>query len=98
MKDGIIFVRNKEEWQIAIPEQMTRKLTLETHTIFGHPGRYKTYHLIREIGIFRNMHKIVMNTIRSCDECQRNKSINYDPSGPIRTHKSTKVLEKCQLI
>jgi len=97
VKDGIIFVKDKEDWQIAIPEQMARRLTLETHTIFGHPGRYKTYHLIREIGIFRNMHKIVMDTIRSCDKCQRNKPINYDPSGPIRIHKSTRILEKVSI-
>jgi len=64
-KDGIIFVKDKEDWQIALPEQMARRLTLETHTIFGHPERYKTYHLIREIGTFRNMHEIVMDTIRS---------------------------------
>lgn len=41
-KDGIIFVKDKEDWKIAIPEQMARRLTLETHTIFRHPGRYKT--------------------------------------------------------
>ncbi|KAF0721413.1 Retrotransposable element Tf2 protein type 2 [Aphis craccivora] len=96
-KDGIIFVKDKEDWQIAIPEQMARRLTLETHTIFGHPGRYKTYHLIREIGTFRNMHKIVMDTIRSCDDCQKNKPINYDPSGPIKIHKSTRILEKVSI-
>jgi len=98
-KDGIIFVKNKDRWQIAIPEQMTKWLTLETHTAFGHPGRYKTYHLLKEIYeyTFRNMHTIVMDTIKKCDECQRNKPINYDLSGPIRIHKSVRILEKVSI-
>jgi len=101
IEDGIIFVKDSDKWQIAIPEQMARKLTRETHTIFGHPGRYKTYHLIREIGIFRNMHKIVMNTIRACDECQINniyiQPINYNPNGPMRSHKAARILEKVSI-
>jgi len=31
------------------------------------------------------------------DECQKNKPINYDPSGPIKMHKSTRILEKVSI-
>lgn len=64
----VYFVKNKEGWQITIPEQIASKLTIETHTAFGHSGRYKTYHMLKEICTFRNMHKIVIDTIRKCDE------------------------------
>jgi len=59
IKNGIVFVKNENEWQIAIPEQMTRRLTWETHVSFGHPGRYKTFYLLKEICTFRNVHRII---------------------------------------
>uniref|UniRef100_A0A2S2NBD6 RNA-directed DNA polymerase n=1 Tax=Schizaphis graminum TaxID=13262 RepID=A0A2S2NBD6_SCHGA len=97
IEKGVLFVKNKDEWQAAIPDQLAKMLTRETHILFGHPGRYKTFHLLREVCIFRNMQKTVINMIRTCDLCQRNKPLNYKADGPITAHKPEKILEKVSI-
>jgi len=97
IEKGILFVKNKDEWQAAIPDQPAKMLTRETHVLFGHPGRYKRFHLLREVCIFRNMQKTVINMIRTCDLCQRNKPLNYKADGPITAHKPEKILEKVSI-
>lgn len=98
-KNNIVFSRKGEtdKWQIMIPKHIANMIATETHEIMGHPGRYKTYHAIREEYSFANMHRIVAETVKNCDTCQRNKPINYAPGGRITTHKPKKILEKVSI-
>jgi len=77
----------------VIPLKIAPKLTQETHEIMGHPGRYKTYHKLRETCIFKNMHKITAQVTRSCDTCQRCKPVNFNTKGQHTSHKPTEPLE-----
>lgn len=43
------------------------------------------------------MHGVIKNTIKTCKECQKCKPLNYDSSGPVRSHKPTKPLEKISI-
>lgn len=90
-KNNITFSRNSTEhnWRIVIPNQITRKLTKETHEIMGHPGRYKTYQALQETCTFKNMHKITAEIVKNCDICQRSKPVNFNTAGPTRSHKPT---------
>ncbi|CAH1723231.1 unnamed protein product [Aphis gossypii] len=95
-KDGITFSRTKltEQWRVIIPEQIRDQIIRETHRTMGHPGRFKTYHVLNNICTFRNMNRSIANVIKTCDECQKNKPLNFKTAGNIMAHKPTKLLEK----
>lgn len=97
-KNNTIFSRTGiiDRWLI-VPEHMTEKLTIETHETIGHPGRFKTYHAMRETCTFKNMHRTVAKVIKNCDKCQRNKPINFSPHGITTSHKPKKLLEKISI-
>lgn len=79
IKYGVVFIKNKgnlSNYDTRTDGKWIDMLTWETHTIFGNPGRYKTYDLLRELCIFRNMHRIIMDTIKKFDDCQKNKPLN----------------------
>lgn len=96
IKNDVIFVRQnqKERWQLAIPSQVAKIMIQETHTAMGHPGRYKTYHALKEVCTIKNMHRLITQIIRSCDLCQKNKLLNYSTKGKMTTYKPTKKLER----
>lgn len=98
-KNNVIFVRREKNdmWQLAIPNHVAERLIVETHTQNGHPGRYKTYHALKEFCTFRNMHRRVALAIKSCDLCQRSKPLNYTVKGKTMSHKPTKKLEKVSI-
>lgn len=60
----------------------------------GHPGRFETYHAIKESCTFNNMHRTVAEILKNCDICQRNKSLNYASSGKTSSHKPRRILER----
>jgi len=88
-ENGVIFVRNKptDHWRVILPHQIATRLTKETHELMGHPGRYKAYHTLRKICVFKNMHKITAQIVRTCDTCQRCKPINFNSKGQNSSHK-----------
>jgi len=92
IKNGVVFSRNKgtEQWKVIIPEELQNQVIQETHNTMGHPGRFKIYHIINNTCIFKNMNKKVANIIKTCDECQKNKPINFKATGNIMAHKPTK--------
>lgn len=94
-KNDIAFVKQKTDdtWKLMIPHQIAHQLTKETHELLGHPGRYKTYHMLKNTCTFKNMHQTVAVTVKRCDTCQRNKPINYRASGPLKSHKPEKILD-----
>lgn len=98
-KNGITFVRHKinDRWKVVIPNHLVKDLIKETHTNMGHPGRFKTYHALRDICTFKNMQKLISEVTKNCDSCQRNKPINYNASGKSSSHKPTKPLEKVSI-
>lgn len=55
----------------------------------GHPGRYKTYYVLKETCTFKNMHKITADVVNKCDASQRNKPVNFNTDGPTQSHKTT---------
>jgi len=67
-KIGVIFVRQNEEehWRLVILQQIASIVIRETHEKMGHPGRYKTCHILKEFCTFRNMHRSVSEIIKKC--------------------------------
>jgi len=97
--NGIIVVRHKitDRWKVVIPSHLAKDLIIETHANTGHPGRFKTYHALKDTCTFQNMQKLIAEVIKNCDLCQRNKPINYNASGKSISHKPTKPLEKVSI-
>lgn len=95
IQDDVLFTRNNpnERWRVAIPTSLVRPLVQETHELYGHPGKYKTFHVLRESCSFRDMNRIVGGIVKSCDICQRTKPVNFNAGGPITSHRPSKVLE-----
>jgi len=95
-KDGITFTRTKitDQWRVIIPEQIQEQIIRETHRTMGHPGKFKTFHILNNICTFKNMNRLIAHVIKTCDECQRNKRLNFKAAGNIMTHKPTMLLER----
>lgn len=95
-KDGITFTRAKitDQWRVIIPEQIQEQIIRETHRTMGHPGKFKTFHILNNICTFKNMSRAIAHVIKTCDECQRNKPLNFKAAGNIMAHKPTMLLER----
>lgn len=93
--EDMLFLREEKnkKWKLIIPENMKEDIIKETHEIFGHPGRYKTLHAIRDTCTFKNMQRMVGKVVKNCDLCQKTKPINFNPNGPRQSHKPTRNLE-----
>lgn len=98
-KNQVTFVRRKqgERWRVILPTQIASNLTKELHEATGHPGKYKTYHALAEMCTFRKMQKIIAETIRTCDNCQRNKPLNYAANGKTISHKPNHIMERVSI-
>lgn len=73
---------------------MIIQLVKDIHEISGHPGIYKTHHMLAEACTFRNMNREIAKILRECDACQSTKSLNYSNIGPSSSHKPKNALEK----
>lgn len=95
-KDGITFTRAKitDQWRVIMPEQIQERIIRETHRTMGHPGKFKTFHILNNICTFKNMSRAIAQVIKTCDECQRNKPLNFKAAGNIMAHKPTMLLER----
>jgi len=95
-KNGITFTRTKmtDQWRVIIPEQIQDQIIRETHRTMGHPGRYKTFHILNNMCTFKNMNRTIALVIKTCEECQKNKPLNFKTAGNIMAHKPTKLLER----
>lgn len=92
---GILFTRenNEKPWKVIIPETMQNRLIKETHQVYGHPGKERTYHILFELCSMKKMYKKVAQVVRSCDACQKAKPINFRAKGIQISHKPTEILE-----
>src|SRR5882762_900138 len=75
----------KDGEQLAIPDNKNLKLKIlqEVHSTptSGHLGVEKTYEQASRHFYWPRMSKEVKKFVTSCDECQRNKSSNWQPAG-----------------
>lgn len=84
-------------WKIVIPGHLTSQLVKEMHTMFGHPGRDRSWHIISESCTFKNMKRTVAKIIKTCEICQKTKPLNYSNKGNTRSHKPSRILEKVSI-
>lgn len=80
----------------SISSETAIQLAQEIHSSMGHSGRYKTYHLLKDICEFRNMHRITAEVVKNYGTCQINKPINFVP-GNWTSHKPQRILETVSL-
>lgn len=94
--NGRLFTRREEKdnWKLIFPKQMVNQLIKEIHECMGHPGRYKTLHILLESCTFKNMNRTIAAIIKQCDACQRNKPISFNIKTESISHKPKKILEK----
>jgi len=75
------------EWRIYISDNNSWKLkvTYQCHDakVAGHFGREKTLELMKRDYYWPNMEDWVRNYIRSCEACQRNKTIRHKKYGKL---------------
>lgn len=59
---------------LVLNQDLTKKLLLETHDLYGHIGTQKCVRMISEYFYFPNLKSYATRILRTCDSCQRNKS------------------------
>lgn len=81
--DGVIYVNNNrdEQWKVAMPRCLVGKILKAVHEQFGHVGGYKMQQYLNGIFHWRYMRRDIKHYARSCDLCQRTKSVNYKTEG-----------------
>ena len=82
--DGIYKINNL----IFIPDDRKLRTTIlqEVHDseLAGHPGREKTFELLRRHFMWSSLFKDVQDYVKTCDICQRFKPTNQRPSGLLQ--------------
>ena len=70
--------------QLVVPETLKHDVLLAYHDslLIGHGGFDRTYQLIRLKYYWLRMYNEVRQYVRSCPDCQRNKSVSQKP-GPL---------------
>ena len=70
-EEGVVF----NEGRMVVPKSLQTEIVHRFHSnaITGHPGKWKTYDLVRRQYWWPNMAKTVEAYVRKCDECQRTK-------------------------
>ena len=71
---------------MCIPTKLQLKVIQENHDtpIAGHFGADKTIELIARTFWWNTMHADVRKFVKSCEQCQRNKSSNQKPARLLR--------------
>jgi len=76
------------EGQVYVPD--TGDLCLQVlksnhdHVLAGHPGQSKTYQLVRREFNWPNLREFVVDYVRSCTICGRNKARHHKPYGLLK--------------
>lgn len=66
----------------ALKEEILREL--HSNPLGGHVGIDRTLHILKRYFWWKNMTRDTVDFVRSCDECQRNKSSNQQPIGQLQ--------------
>ena len=75
---GVVYVPNHQDVQLDV------LCSYHDHRLAGHPGIGKTVTNIQCQFYWPHLVQFVMDYIRSCTTCCRNKSIHHNPFGPYR--------------
>lgn len=80
-RQGRIYVKDR----LFIPEHKATRLTIihRSHSAApaGHPGRFKTWDLIKRTYFWPNMSRDVAEFVKGCHLCQRTKNSRSSPAG-----------------
>jgi len=83
-EDGILYY----ERQLFVPN--TDDLWLQVlkanhdYVLAGHPGQFKTYHLVRQEFNWPNLREFISDYVWSCNICRRNKARHHKPYGLLK--------------
>jgi len=79
IRNGLLY-RKSMLW---VPEQMVRKILESEHDtkVAGHMGQDKTIELVRRNFWWPKMDERIIDFVRSCPECQKNKASRHQPYG-----------------
>ena len=72
IQDGILYQKARDVKKIYLHRKAIEMLIWEGHKAYGHIGADKSYK-ISEHFYYPRLAKIIRQTLRSCDSCQRNK-------------------------
>jgi len=78
-EDGVLYRVNL----LWVPNGLTQQILESEHDtkIAGHMGQDKTIKLVRRNFWWRKMNERIIDFVRSCPECQRNKTSQHQPYG-----------------
>lgn len=71
--EDIVYRKNENRERIYLPLETFKALAWECHTAYGHIGPYKVYCILNETFYYPKALKLLRQTLRECDSCQRNK-------------------------
>lgn len=80
---------DRNHWKIVIPYELINDCIKEAHEGIDsvHPGVYKTYHKLKLLYYWPNMHKNVVAFLEGCDICKAYKHSNKAPQGLMKNQK-----------
>lgn len=77
-------------WRLCVPnhEDLRNQLLYLAHDdpTCGHPGVFKTTHHLQKHYYWKHMNTFIAKYIRSCEKCQRNKTLQQKPFGELQCH------------
>ena len=73
--------KEKSNWRIVIPDNLTQKLIDFTHAKLGHPGVFKTVNYLKKFYYWKKMQTQTKQVIKKCDLCQRVKYLSIVMEG-----------------
>ena len=77
IENGVLYrkttIVDQERNQLVLPRAYVNHALEELHNKFGHPGRERTYSLIRDRFYWNGMFKDIDNWIKACHRCLRRK-------------------------
>jgi len=79
LRDGLLYQRNL----LWVPEGIVQQVLESEHDtkVAGHMGQDKTIELIRRNVWWRKMNERIIDFVRSCPDCQQNKTSHHQPYG-----------------
>jgi len=79
LRDGLLYQRNL----LWVPEGIVQQVLESEHdtNVAGHMGQDKTIELIRRNFWWRKMNERIIDFVRSCPDCQQNKTSRHQPYG-----------------
>ena len=84
-RDGLFF-KNRHKILVPKDKHIREKILKEYHDIplSGHVGAHKVYEKLSRNWYWPNMKDTVVDYVRSCPQCQQNKSSNQKPIGLLQ--------------